>query len=223
MALIYDKKVFQLLNIKSQNNRKRPMSRCIYCINVQGIKSIWIASLHYRWRNVGRGVKYTDTIVVLWFQKSVFQGMTKSACADPVASVVTAWCPVPCHPIFSYSTWPDPQIPLPRALRPFPWLILSAPCFRRLTGEALSWDGLCFCSAPFSTQQNARVEQLCLSTPRGTPGFEGGHEEHSCSRIRAEIHMHKGSYNSLVASAGDTPVEMLAKEWERGKKYWNKC
>lgn len=62
---IYDKKVFQLLNIKSQNNRRRPMRICIYCINVQAIKSIWIVSFHYRWRNVGRDEKYTDTIAVL--------------------------------------------------------------------------------------------------------------------------------------------------------------
>lgn len=197
------------------------MRRCIYCINVQAIKSIWIVSFHYRWRNVGRDEKYTDTTAVLWFQKSAFQGMTKSACADPVSSVVTAWCPAPPHPICSCSMWCDPQIPLPQALHPFPWLILSAPCFHELT-EALSWDGLCFCSTPFSTQQNAGAEQLCLSTPRGTPRSEGGHEEQSCSRIRAEIHMHKGSYNNLVASAGDIPVEMLAKQWEKGKKYWNK-
>lgn len=103
---IYDKKVFQLLNIKSQNNRKRPMRRCIYCINVQVIRSIWIVSFHYRWRNVGRDEKYTDTIAVLWFQKSVFQGMTKAACADPVSSVVTAWCPAP-HLLLLHVAWPS--------------------------------------------------------------------------------------------------------------------
>lgn len=65
MAVIYDKKLLQLLNIKFQNN-KNPMIRCIYCIHVQGMG---VSGLNLynadEGRNVGRDVKYTDTTVVL--------------------------------------------------------------------------------------------------------------------------------------------------------------
>lgn len=93
MAVIYGKKLVQLVRIKSETVKHLYEQMHILSSCMSG--STCTESLRYWWREkCGQRceIRWYHTMV-LWFQKSVFWGMPKSVYADTAASLITALCP----------------------------------------------------------------------------------------------------------------------------------
>lgn len=95
MAVIYGKKLVQLLSIKSETIKHPYEQMHILCSCMSG--SICTESLRYWWREkCGQRCEiHWYRTMVLWFKKSLFWGMPKSVYADTAASLITALCPEP--------------------------------------------------------------------------------------------------------------------------------
>lgn len=159
MVVIYDKKLVQLLNIKSQNNKPPYEQMYILCSCTSG--SICIESLQYRWRE-----KCGQRCEIHWYRSGavipricVLRGAKISACwyCCLIDNCLVSWTPFASTPC---------GLTLPQALHHFPWETLVLSVFCLIMGKERNWAEICCVStptgsAPFSTQQNGRVEQLC--------------------------------------------------------------